>query len=192
MGGPRRLDRDQVGGMTRRSDRDAALQAIYDKIPEMQDCKGHCWLSCGPIEMSDRERQRIRELGVRITPGEEARRKVDTFWCEALDSQGHCRVYERRPFICRLWGTTPKLKCPHGCTPKGGYLSDLEGLALMSETMRAGGGDALLASADEVRARMKDPVIAQQIHDFMWDGFDGDEIRLREYGTVLPREIRER
>jgi len=59
--------------MTRRSDIDAKLQAIYDQVPAIPGCKGHCWLSCGPVPMSDRERQRLRERGYKVTPHGPAR-----------------------------------------------------------------------------------------------------------------------
>ena len=28
-----------------------------------------------------------------------------------------CQVYNERPVICRLFGTTPRLACPNGCRP---------------------------------------------------------------------------
>jgi hypothetical protein len=36
--------------------------------------------------------------------------------CVYLGKQG-CEVYTERPLICRLFGTTPKLACPHGKQP---------------------------------------------------------------------------
>ena len=32
---------------------------------------------------------------------------------------GNCGIYDRRPFICRLFGMSedPGLQCPHGCRP---------------------------------------------------------------------------
>lgn len=32
--------------------------------------------------------------------------------------EGGCEVYEERPLICRLFGTTPMLLCPHGRHPE--------------------------------------------------------------------------
>jgi Fe-S-cluster containining protein len=29
-----------------------------------------------------------------------------------------CTVYEERPLICRLFGTTPKMPCPNGRRPE--------------------------------------------------------------------------
>jgi Fe-S-cluster containining protein len=36
--------------------------------------------------------------------------------CPYLGKNG-CEVYAERPLICRLFGTTPKLACPHGKRP---------------------------------------------------------------------------
>ena len=36
--------------------------------------------------------------------------------CVYLGKQG-CEVYAERPLICRVFGTTPKLACPHGKHP---------------------------------------------------------------------------
>lgn len=38
--------------------------------------------------------------------------------CPMLSPTGKCTVYTVRPFICRLWGATPTLQCPHGCKPE--------------------------------------------------------------------------
>ena len=90
---------------------DAALQALYDQIPAIPGCDRRCWTSCGPVGMSDREGQRIRRAGVRITPYEQAMAKVERFWCEALTGDKRCAVYDMRPMICRLWGAVESLPC---------------------------------------------------------------------------------
>ncbi|MES2019261.1 MAG: YkgJ family cysteine cluster protein, partial [Pseudomonadota bacterium] len=36
--------------------------------------------------------------------------------CVHLGEQG-CTVYHERPLVCRLFGTTPRLACPHGRGP---------------------------------------------------------------------------
>ncbi len=36
--------------------------------------------------------------------------------CPHLGAQG-CQVYDERPLICRLFGTTPRLACPNGNRP---------------------------------------------------------------------------
>lgn len=176
--------------MMRNSDKDAALQEVYDQIPPMASCKGHCWNSCGPIPMSGRERQRIREAGYRITLEDVARKHDGTFWCDALTSEGRCGVYAIRPAVCRLWGTTPALRCPWGCEPEGGWVDDIEGLALIAESIEAGGGDypppgsaaRLRASAGRTRA---------EVVRFARNGGDISRFPDRT-GTELPPEIRNR
>lgn len=37
--------------------------------------------------------------------------------CVHLGPQG-CQVYDERPLICRLFGTTPSLPCPRGRGPE--------------------------------------------------------------------------
>ena len=45
--------------------------------------------------------------------------------CPYLGKNG-CEVYAERPLICRLFGTTPKLACPHGKRPEVMIDPDLE------------------------------------------------------------------
>jgi Fe-S-cluster containining protein len=87
-------------GLTR-SQMDAQLAGLYARIPRIPDCDGRCWTSCGPVGMSDRERQRIRAAGVRITPYDKAMANAERFWCEALTGGKRCAVYELRPLIVR-------------------------------------------------------------------------------------------
>ena len=42
-------------------ERVAALDALYAELPHLE-CRGLCWHSCGPIDMSHTERDRIAEL----------------------------------------------------------------------------------------------------------------------------------
>ena len=50
---------------------------------------------------------------------EDAKREaaLEKWDCPHLGVAG-CQVYEERPLICRLFGTTPRLKCPHGKQPE--------------------------------------------------------------------------
>lgn len=129
--------------MTRltRSQMDAELQKLYDQIPAIPDCDGRCWTSCGPAGMSDRENQRIRQQGIRITPYRQAMAKIERYWCEALTGDKRCAVYELRPLVCRLWGAVEGMPCAYGCVPEGGWLSDAEGYRLIAESMRVGNGE---------------------------------------------------
>jgi hypothetical protein len=100
------------------------LDALYASVPEI-DCKGLCVDSCGSMGMAPIEQRRIAERGVRLP-------LFAAFQdhCPAL-VDGRCSVYEVRPMICRLWGAVEGMKCPYGCTPDGGYLSDVEGHRLL-------------------------------------------------------------
>ena len=44
------------------ADRVAALEALYSELPSLE-CRGLCWHSCGPVDMSITERERIADLG---------------------------------------------------------------------------------------------------------------------------------
>jgi Putative zinc- or iron-chelating domain len=187
--------------VTRRSDIDAALQAIYDRIPAIPDCQGKCWVSCGPLEMSQRERQRIRQAGVRITPPEQVRGMMSTFWCEALSGDGLCRVYAMRPLVCRLWGAVEDMPCPVGCRPVPRMLTSEEGMRLVVESMdiggdpeglitRGGGPDSLMAAW---RADVRGMRTAHA--QFMARGRRGVKLRLADVAAMagnLPPEITRR
>src|SRR5579875_849678 len=98
--------------------RKLSLADVYARIPEIE-CKGLCEDSCGPIAMSVEEDARLRARGVVIPPMLEAVAAIDRgedYYCPALQDR-RCTVYEDRPAICRLWGATESMPCPHGCTP---------------------------------------------------------------------------
>lgn len=155
---------------------DTALQALYDQIPAIPGCDGRCWTSCGPVGMSDREGQRIRQAGYRITPYEQAMAEVERFWCEALTGDKRCAVYELRPVICRLWGAVESLPCIYGCVPEGGWLPDAEGHWLIAESMRiGGGGTGPSVTAEEIREVMNR------------EHMRGELNRLRERGQIGQR-----
>lgn len=117
---------------------DARLAALYAQVPDVQ-CKGLCADSCGPIDMHPRERQRLREAGVRI-PGPQAALEqlvaTGEYSCPAL-VDGRCGVYAVRPMICRAWGASEALPCEHGCRPPNGrLLTDAETRALVEASKR--------------------------------------------------------
>jgi Fe-S-cluster containining protein len=113
---------------------DRALERVYDRLPRME-CKGLCWFLCdGSFYASARERQRIAQkaggpLKVDPTRG----------LCSMLDEHGRCSVYELRPLMCRIWGMTERFRCPHGCIPEGGFISESRKDALFREIDRIGG-----------------------------------------------------
>ncbi|AEM88919.1 YkgJ family cysteine cluster protein [Streptomyces violaceusniger] len=127
--------------MARRSDQDAALDAVYDQIPDV-GCKGLCKASCGPIEMSYRERSRIRErTGITVESAAQSLKK-NNLTCSALTDEGRCGAYEYRPAICRLWGASEDMPCRWGCRPTDGQppLSARESYRLLGAANDAGGG----------------------------------------------------
>ena len=50
--------------------------------------------------------------------------------CNHVCSDG-CLIYEKRPFVCRLFGTSEMLRC-EGCKPER-YLSEEETIKLVHE-----------------------------------------------------------
>ena len=103
------------------TDRD--LRMVYRDIPSAgMRCKSGCSDCCGPVPWSDAEIARVAVplhaewidlFGVR------ALQDPLTGKCPFVTPAG-CAVYDRRPFMCRLFGSTPsepRLACPHGCRP---------------------------------------------------------------------------
>lgn len=80
-------------------------------IPEFM-CIPGCRDCCGPILASTDE---IADLPPLSTQARD--RALENWDCPHLTDDG-CGVYEDRPLICRLFGTTPRLACPHGRGPQ--------------------------------------------------------------------------
>ena len=173
-----------------RSQMDAELQKLYDRIPVIPDCDGRCWTSCGPIGTSDREGQRIRQAGYKITPYRQAMQHPETYYCEALTADRRCAVYEMRPMVCRLWGAVEGLPCIYGCRPEGGYLSDAEGYWLISESKRIGGGQSgPPLSLEEISDIMTREHIRAELDRLNDRGRRGDRLRADE---SVPAAFRRR
>jgi Fe-S-cluster containining protein len=77
----------------------------FDCVPGCHDC-------CGPVTASSEEMAR---LPVKSAAAHEA--ALNELNCVHLGPQG-CEVYDQRPLICRLFGTTKSLPCPHGRGPE--------------------------------------------------------------------------
>lgn len=106
----------------------AELEAIYAEIPDMANCKGLCHDSCSTIRMSPLEAQRT---------GHPNDGKM-TMRCPKLTPMNLCSVYDKRPFVCRLFGTFDRLRCDHGCVPTR-WLTQEEVLNLQRRIDRVGG-----------------------------------------------------
>lgn len=82
-----------------------AHKRLYKKIPGFK-CKEGCTDCCGPIPFSRWEWGRIKD-----------KRKAMSVSCP-YSLNGKCDIYEKRPLICRLYGTVEgELECPHGRKP---------------------------------------------------------------------------
>jgi hypothetical protein len=99
------------------------LDALYAELPRL-DCKGKCWRCCARVLMAPGERDRLRREGVEVPTVEEMRREGREL-CPALKSH-RCTVYTARPLMCRLWGIEESMRCPYGCVPDGGWVSEAE------------------------------------------------------------------
>ena len=86
------------------------ISALRRQIPSFE-CVPGCHDCCGPVTTSPEEMSRLP----RKTAAEQAA-AMDELNCVHLGPQG-CQVYDQRPLICRLFGTTPNLPCPRGQGP---------------------------------------------------------------------------
>ena len=94
---------------------DREVDALRERIPSFR-CIVGCHDCCGPVTASASE---VARLPVRTSAQHAA--AMENLSCVYLGAQG-CQVYEERPLICRLYGTTPRLACPNGRRPV--YLID--------------------------------------------------------------------
>jgi Putative zinc- or iron-chelating domain len=120
--------------------RKPSLEDVYRQVPPVQ-CRGLCLESCGPISMSRHEEAKLLARGVKIPPMAEAMAALERgedYYCPALRA-GRCSVYDDRPTICRLWGATESMPCPHGCTPDN-RLTQAESHRILRLAAEVGGG----------------------------------------------------
>ncbi|MDD9178758.1 MULTISPECIES: YkgJ family cysteine cluster protein [Aliivibrio] len=87
------------------------IEILRQRIPSFECTKG-CHDCCGPVTASAEE---MRRLPVKTDAEHEA--ALEAYNCVHLGPYG-CTVYEERPLICRLFGTTPRMACPNGCKPE--------------------------------------------------------------------------
>lgn len=100
------------------------LDTLYAELPRL-DCQGKCWKCCTRVLMAPGERDRLlREGGVKVPTVDEMRAQGREL-CPALRSH-RCTVYMTRPLMCRLWGIEESMRCPYGCVPEGGWMSETE------------------------------------------------------------------
>jgi Fe-S-cluster containining protein len=86
------------------------LDDLRARIPAFR-CIVGCHDCCGPVTASTEEMAR---LPVKSEAEHDA--ALAELSCPHLGEHG-CEVYAERPLICRLFGTTPRLRCPNGMRP---------------------------------------------------------------------------
>jgi Fe-S-cluster containining protein len=86
------------------------IRALRGQIPAFA-CVPGCHDCCGPVTASSEEMARLPV---------KSDAEHDAAWaelnCVHLGANG-CEVYDERPLICRLFGTTPRMPCPNGRRP---------------------------------------------------------------------------
>lgn len=87
------------------------IDHLRSRIPAF-DCLPGCHDCCGPVTASSTEMARLPFKSAAVHDA-----ALAELSCPHLGAQG-CEVYAERPLICRLFGTTPSLPCPHGRGPK--------------------------------------------------------------------------
>lgn len=83
----------------------AMIEGLRRGIPTFMCIEG-CHDCCGPVPTVAAERAQMGAPPVEAVTG----------YCPYLIAEG-CSCYEERPLMCRLFGVTPDLPCPHGCAP---------------------------------------------------------------------------
>ena len=79
----------------------SALRNLYAELPEMPSCPDGCCKCCGPVTFSKVEAELAGVPGARMYSLGKGP-YGDT--CEFVDDDtGKCKIYEHRPFICRLF-----------------------------------------------------------------------------------------
>jgi uncharacterized protein len=87
------------------------IRFLRERIPSFK-CKEGCHDCCGPVTASTDEMARFP-----VKSDEEHEVALAEYNCPYLGDKG-CQVYDERPLICRLFGTTPHLPCPNDKGPE--------------------------------------------------------------------------
>lgn len=92
------------------SEDDQIIDTLRQQIPSFA-CRPGCHDCCGPVTASSTEMARLPRKGTATRAA-----ALESLSCPHLGPEG-CTVYDERPLICRLFGTTPSLPCPRGAKP---------------------------------------------------------------------------
>ena len=113
----------------------AEIERLYATLPEVR-CRRQCQDACGPILMTKIEHDRILERA-----GDPGSRNGSEA-CPLLSLMGNCTVYDIRPMVCRIYGVSKALRCPHGCVPER-WLNDDDSTLMLQKLMDLSGNDQL-------------------------------------------------
>lgn len=166
------------------------VRELYRQIPALE-CKGLCANSCVPVSMS-------RAEAARAHPGEPertstlARGPLGVPRCTHLTSDNSCGIYADRPMICRLWGATDSMPCPHGCVPAAGHLPGVEAVELMLDSLIAGGHE--LVDNEEMAAIMRTAIRDPELSAALLRVIRGEQdavVLLAKHVSRFRRQYRE-
>lgn len=82
-------------------------------------CKERCGSCCGiipiPEELANKTTNLIQKDKIKetIKIGNDVYFITKDMFCIYLDKKKRCMIYDERPMVCRLYGTDPRLPCPH-------------------------------------------------------------------------------
>jgi hypothetical protein len=110
------------------------LRELYAAIPSFK-CIPGCTDCCGPVGATHGPEPIAMPIAgeiIEVLRGgaassqelERAPRLADWAYgagcleCPYLIEHGGCAIYDDRPFLCRIYGNTPSLPCPHGAGPE--------------------------------------------------------------------------
>ena len=100
------------------------LEALYRMIPDF-NCKPDCIQCCeNKIQFAPEEREKAPK------PEEDREDAFCSYVCE-----NGCTIHEIRPLLCRIYGNSELMKCPHGCGPER-LLSEAETRRIIKEYVR--------------------------------------------------------
>lgn len=126
----------------------ARLAEVYEQIPST-NCQGLCADSCCSMGQT-----RVEQVNIRAATGVMLPLAHAGARCAALTMLNRCGVYDVRPAVCRLWGTTRSMRCNFGCVPEGGFLSDAQAYELLARVAEIDGDPG---QAEAFRAPFRDP-----------------------------------
>jgi hypothetical protein len=87
------------------------IRFFRERIPTFS-CTPGCHDCCGPVTASSEEVSRLP-----VKSDQQHDNALANLDCVYLGENG-CEVYDERPLICRLFGTTPNMPCPNEQRPE--------------------------------------------------------------------------